>query len=84
MSDSDDKTPPASSAVDEALKSIPGLAASVPSKERPGAIDYLGQPTSGDETDHEVAAGEREKPEDSDAVQAALNQIPGLKDRLGG
>lgn len=89
MSDSE-KTPPDSSAVEEALDKIPGLADQVgsgpESKSEPDAdsesdsdreeTDEAGeqQPPQG------VAPQEREPVEDSDAVQAALNQIPGLKD----
>lgn len=82
MSDSE-KTPPDSSAVEEALNKIPGLADRVgsgpdsesePEKEKTDEADEEQQPQG-------VAPQEREPVEDSEAVQAALNQIPGLKDR---
>lgn len=82
MSDSE-KTPPDSSAVEEALDKIPGLAEQVgsgpESKSEEESTDEAGQ-----EQPQGVAPEEREPVEDSDAVQAALNQIPGLRDRTDG
>lgn len=100
MSDSE-KTPPDSSAVEEALNQIPGLADEVGSgPESKSESDKEGTDKEGTDkegTDEEgtdeageeqrpqgVAPEEREPVEDSDAVQAALNEIPGLEDRTEG
>ncbi|MBW3590468.1 MAG: hypothetical protein KY393_01230 [Actinobacteria bacterium] len=99
MSDSE-KTPPDSSAVEEALNHIPGLADQVGSgSESKSESDKEGTDSESDKegTDKEgideageeqqpqgVAPEEREPVEDSDAVQAALNEIPGLKDNTDG
>lgn len=82
MSDSE-KTPEDSSAVEEALDKIPGLADQVGSEPQKAGTDYLNpvDPEQGQEPEG-VAPEKREPVEDSDAVQAALNQIPGLKDQV--
>jgi hypothetical protein len=73
--------PPKRSAVDDALSQIPGLAESL---DRTSAARR--QP-AGDEADEEEgdeeAAPARPAQQDSAAVQAALDQIPGLRDSLG-
>lgn len=79
-----EKNPPDSSAVEEALSKIPGLADQVGSEPK-GSADHAGaeEPAEGQESEG-VAPNEREPVEDSEAVQAALNQIPGLRDRTQG
>lgn len=82
MSDSE-KTPEDSSAVEEALDKIPGLADQVGSDPQKAETDYLNPDEPAQEQEPEgVAPEEREPVEDSDAVQAALNQIPGLRDQV--
>lgn len=84
MSDSE-KTPPDSSAVEEALDEIPGLAEQVGSgPESESESEEESTDEAGQEQPQGVAPEEREPVEDSDAVQAALNEIPGLKDRTDG
>lgn len=86
MSDSE-KTPPDSSAVEEALDKIPGLAEQVgsgPESESESESEEESTDEAGQEQPQGVAPEEREPVEDSDAVQAALDQIPGLKDRTDG
>ncbi|MEX2587587.1 MAG: hypothetical protein WD602_06285 [Actinomycetota bacterium] len=83
MSDSEN-TPPDSSAVEEALNKIPGLADKVGSEPKAEETDSLSSDEPAEEQEPEGVAAEHPDVEDSDAVQAALNQIPGLKDKLGG
>lgn len=69
--------------IDKALSQIPGLKKSVAQRDpEPTPVDYFAEPAAGgDEGDPSVAV--KPKVEDSDAVQAALSQIPGLRDRMG-
>lgn len=73
-----------SPAVEAALGQIPGLAESMESR--------AWQPAAGEEDTGEqeqqrqdpgFGASAREAPPDSEAVQAALSQIPGLKEQMG-
>lgn len=82
MSDNE-KTPEDSSAVEEALSKIPGLADQVGSDPQQANTDYVNPDEPAQEQEPEGVAPEKREPvEDSDAVQAALNQIPGLKDQV--
>lgn len=71
--------------IDAALSQIPGLKESMAGREQaPKPVDYFADPEEqGDDRDAPIAAAPL-KVEDSDAVQAALSQIPGLRDRMGG
>lgn len=71
--------------IDEALNKIPGLKENVAQRGAvPKPVDYFAEPeATGEGSEDSPLNAPRPKVEDSDAVQAALSQIPGLKDRMG-
>lgn len=66
--------------IDEAMSQMPGLRENVAAKKpEPTGVDYFAE-TPGEDP----SQPKRQTVEDSEAVQAALSQIPGLRDRSGG
>jgi len=65
--------------IEEAMSQIPGLKESVKEhKPEPTGVDYFAE-TPGDDP----SVAKRKDVEDSDAVAAALDQIPGLRKKMG-
>lgn len=70
--------------IDKALNQIPGLKDSVAQRgPEPTPVDYFADPAAEAEEQGDPSIAAKPKVEDSDAVQAALGQIPGLRDRMG-
>ncbi|MEX2552068.1 MAG: hypothetical protein WD627_03585 [Actinomycetota bacterium] len=65
--------------IEDAMSQIPGLRENVSAhKPEPTGVDYFAE-TPGDDP----SVAKRKDVEDSDAVAAALDQIPGLRKKLG-
>ena len=65
--------------IEEAMSQIPGLRESLQAhKPEPTGVDYFAE-TPGDDP----SVAKRQTVEDSEAVQAALDKIPGLRKKLG-
>ena len=65
--------------IEDAMSQIPGLRESVEThKPEPTGVDYFAE-TAGDDP----SVAKRQEVEDSDSVQAALDQIPGLRKKMG-
>lgn len=76
-----------SAAVEAALSQIPGLAESMQPRasQAHAGEEGAGEEGAGDQEQQDpgFGASAREAPPDSEAVQAALSQIPGLKEQMG-
>jgi hypothetical protein len=65
--------------IEEAMSQMPGLRENVAAhKPEPTGVDYFAE-TPGDDP----SLAKRQQVEDSDAVQAALDKIPGLRKKMG-